>query len=1389
MESAQFPFDYARLGGVAASVGFFRDHVLELMLIMSLRPTLRAPRFRECIRFLNTRGVSRVLLSLFGGVLAAEAAPGPIEVSTGPITNYTQNGATVTAAPALNLSGGGNFVSGALQFALSSTEATETLGLTTVATPDVTAGVVSIVGTTVYLGKGAQADAIGSVDGLANGKVGQPLKINFVASAFDNASFEDSTTTGWEISNSRVILGAGHQIAGFPVPLDPTPTPSTGGLTSPGDATPAASSTFTTTISSNVASGGVNGTKSLSLALTGRVDGGGILRGPAAVSATSFHLNAGNSISFWWSASPASDAYDVFGYLLNVDNGNTQILINATGNSGSATQAWTKVTATANATGNYKFVFISGSFDYSFGRALGASLLIDNVQIDTGTFVDSSVVQALGRLVTYSNTSLDPSATRNLTITATDGAGESGSTTHSIGGAPVNNPPQIASIAEFAATPQQPPAAIAGNLQVTDPDDTRLTGATVKISANRQTGDVLGLVTNSGTMGPIPASYDSTSATLTLTGTATIEQYRAALRAVTFATTSTSSTSRTITFSVTDANHAATGALSATATMTVSITAPAPEITNEATLTASYGSTVNFAITTNTVLEVTAFSAAGLPPGLSFNAQTGTISGVPTQTGVYSLTLKATNAAGTGSKVVTLTVNAATASITLSNLDHTYNGSPKSASAQTNPAGLPVVITYDSKKTAPTNAGSYAVVATIDAATHVATASGTLTIAQAGQSVSFADPGAVRPGQSVTLAASSSANLPVTFSVVSGAATLNGSTLTINGAGSIVVRATVADSTNYKASFAERTINSSKLSQTITFPALYNKLAIDGPFEVSASASSGLPVTFTVVSGSPALISGNRVTLTGAPGTVTIRAAQSGNDNYSPADDVLQSFEVAAENDRVFMGALIQANSAPVKAPVQSGNVRSFALSDDSGKVGDVAAVLPSQQKTGSLLIVAPSAHINAFTSFTLADDSSYTASVQQGGPTPGMRTISGWLMGNTLSGVIQGTGISFSTQVESRNGPSVNSSGLYRSAALETAQGTTYTIIGSDNNVLVLAVTPTFTVGGTATLQSNGTFQVQAAIASGETVTLQGAVDAPTTTVSGTILVPNKAPIGFAGLETRTLRSDRLFGLSSRGRVGTGEKILISGVVIGGNEPKQVLIRAVGPSLAALGISGALADPTLRVFKGSTIVAENDDWGSSPNASAAAAVAQRVGAFALGNGSKDAMIVATLEPGAYTVHVGGGEGVALADIYDASENPQAEYQRLIDISTRGEVGTGENVLIGGLVITGNAPKKVLIRGVGPGLAAQGVAGPLADPVLKVFKGSEQIATNDNWSADASAAAQITAAETATGAFHLANGSKDAAIVMTLAPGLYTVHVAGVNNTTGVALVEIYEVE
>ena len=268
--------------------------------------------------------------------------------------------------------------------------------------------------------------------------------------------------------------------------------------------------------------------------------------------------------------------------------------------------------------------------------------------------------------------------------------------------------------------------------------------------------------------------------------------------------------------------------------------------------------------------------------------------------------------------------------------------------------------------------------------------------------------------------------------------------------------------------------------------------------------------------------------------------------------------------------------------------------------------------------------------------------------------------------------------------------------------------------------------------------------------------------------------------------RNDRLVNLSARVRINTANGVVIAGFVIGGNAPKQVLIRGLGPVLKSVGVQDALANPTLKVYQGAELIAQNDDW-----AAADAVVFGQVGAFALPAGSKDAALSLTLQPGAYTVHVGGsgGTGIALAEIYDASPNGATEYQRLVNISSLGDVTAGEGVLVGGFVIAGNAPKRLLVRGVGPTLATFGATGLLADPKLQIFRNGTVIAENDNWSAVAADATAITAASTRTGAFALPAASKDAAMIVTLAPGAYTAQVGAADGTaSGVALVEIYEI-
>ena len=265
---------------------------------------------------------------------------------------------------------------------------------------------------------------------------------------------------------------------------------------------------------------------------------------------------------------------------------------------------------------------------------------------------------------------------------------------------------------------------------------------------------------------------------------------------------------------------------------------------------------------------------------------------------------------------------------------------------------------------------------------------------------------------------------------------------------------------------------------------------------------------------------------------------------------------------------------------------------------------------------------------------------------------------------------------------------------------------------------------------------------------------------------------------------ASRITSLSIRIGAGTGDQTLIAGFQVSGNG-KSLLIRGVGPTLANYSVPGFLVDPLLSLFNGNpTLINSNDNWSDAANASQVAATAAQLQDFALPAGSKDAALLATLNDGLYTAQVSGvgnTTGIALVEVYDANATAAS---RLTGVSARTQVGTGANILIAGFGITGTAPMKVLLRGVGPTLASFAVTGVLTDPQIAVFtSGGVQIASNDNWSDNANAA-QISA----NSGFPLPVGSKDAALLLTLNPGTYTVQVSGVGNATGVALVEVYEV-
>ncbi len=297
---------------------------------------------------------------------------------------------------------------------------------------------------------------------------------------------------------------------------------------------------------------------------------------------------------------------------------------------------------------------------------------------------------------------------------------------------------------------------------------------------------------------------------------------------------------------------------------------------------------------------------------------------------------------------------------------------------------------------------------------------------------------------------------------------------------------------------------------------------------------------------------------------------------------------------------------------------------------------------------------------------------------------------------------------------------------------------------------------------QSAGTYSVTVTNAAG-TVTSAGAA----------LLVSAPVPPPAAS---------RLANLSVRSVAGSGEQTLIVGFAVGGTGVKSVLLRGVGPGLTQFGLPGALGDPQLRLFDSTSVQTHiNEDWGGSGTLAAAFS---GVGAFALPATSKDAALLVPLGGGAYTAQISGngGTGIALVEVYDSDVGGSAA--RLTNLSARTQVGTGDDILVVGFVVTGTGPTTLLLRAVGPGLVQFGLGGALADPRLQLFNAAGVLVVgNDDWGGGAS----LSAAFSQVGAFALPPTSKDAVLLSTLPAGAYTVQISGANATRGIALVEVYE--
>lgn len=802
---------------------------------------------------------------------------------------------------------------------------------------------------------------------------------------------------------------------------------------------------------------------------------------------------------------------------------------------------------------------------------------------------------------------------------------------------------------------------------------------------------------------------------------------------------------------------------------TISPVAPLPGLTSAALVSTPAGASFSYTITATN--SPTSFSATGLPSGLTLDTSTGVISGTPSASQVATIALTATNSYGTClPRNLVLTIGAYS-SITSSTsvtgpagsaLSYTLtaSNSPDSFVVVGLPAGLSLNTTTGLVSGIPSTAGSYTL--TASAVNGLGDGPPATIILSVTDPVSgtagLVAPQILGAPMSQSVPVGSTAELSVT-AAGSGALSyqwaLNG--IPISGATASVLTLAIVNPTDagsYTVTVSNVTGQTESAPATLTILSLfvppsitsqpYRSTAAVGSFLTFTVGASGTgPLTYQWFLGGSPVAGATTATLT----LQTVKMADAGTYSAVVGNPYGSSTS---------LGAVLTVTAAD-QAPIFEFQPNPTAVTVGGTATLIVAVVAPPpvtyQWSKGGVAIPGATSPSLTFSPVAATDAGTYSVAIAD------------------RAGSV--TSSSAALTVAPAGGPPVPVTIVLQPNAVSTPVGgqATFTAAVTGDSTLTYqwrknqspiagATGASFTISN-AQYSDSGTYDLVASNG-----------------FSAAYSFPTPLTVTPAGVPSR------LINVSARGFSGVGGQALTVGFVVGGTGAESTLVRAVGPTLSNFGVTGVLADPQLTLFDSNrNVLATNDNWGGTAALSTAFA---ETGAFALPAASLDSAVLSSLPLGAYTADVqgaNGGTGVVLLEVYDADTVP-APTAHYVNVSVRGLAGSGSNVLTVGFVIAGPSSKTVLIRAIGPALTGFSVSGALADPQLTVFDTNQNVVGfNGNWGGTAA----LQAAFGTVAAFSLPAASRDSALLITLLPGAYTAQVSSAGGSTGIALLEVYE--